>query len=214
MFGLFLIDHIFCSQIHESSVSYPILFAFHRSFEHSSIAQRSNDSNKTMNYEQEMEYQPPPNKWSNTAKNASTTPINKMESTNYSDDGDYDVEDAEYGEEVNYPYEEQHHDNVSREGSDVSDAEKYADRNSDPGVHVAEQNYGLPYDMAQGGGGGNMHGMNANLYPGMNNGQVAMPSGAESVSLGTATQTHEVRMPMLLSTFVSDWWDSHEMNAM
>ena len=44
------------------------------------------------------------------------------------------------------------------------------------------------------------------------NGQVAIgeggmamttAGGGESVSLGTATQTHEVRMPMLTSTFVS-----------
>lgn len=150
--------------------------------------------------EKEMEYQPQPKRW------------DKMESTN-SEDGDYDVEveDAEYGEEVNYSYNNQEQDphnqeieNISREGSDVSDADKYADRNSDPGVHVMEQNYSLPYDMGGGGGGNNMHGMNTNLYPGMNQGgNMPMPSGAESVSLGTATQTHEVRMPMLTSTFVS-----------
>lgn len=181
--------------------------------------------------DQEMEYLPAHTRkknnvmWSNAATNDNPYPsVNKMESTN-SDDGDYDVEgdEAEYGEEVHYPYGEDHgqdhhhntnmHDNiddVSREGSDVSSAEKYADRNSDPGVHVSEQNYSLPY-LPTGGGGappnlnsGMMHGMNTNLYPGMKHGNaVAMPSGAESVSLGTATQTHEVQMPMLLSTFVS-----------
>ncbi|KAL7518468.1 hypothetical protein ACHAWX_003290 [Stephanocyclus meneghinianus] len=179
--------------------------------------------------DQEMEYLPAHTRkknnvmWSNAATNDNPYPsVNKMESTN-SDDGDYDVEgdEAEYGEEVHYPYGEDHgqdhhhntnmHDNiddVSREGSDVSSAEKYADRNSDPGVHVSEQNYSLPYLPTGGGGGppnlnaGMMHGMNTNLYPGMKHGNaVAMPSGAESVSLGTATQTHEVQMPMLLSTF-------------
>lgn len=159
-----------------------------------------------MDYEQEMEYQPH-NRWSSHSSNHQIPPHN-MESTN-SDDGDYDVEvqGVEYGEEVNYPYEEQNTqenlEDISREGSDVSDADKYADRNSDPGVHVMEQNYSLPYDMG-GGGGNQMHGMNANLYPGMGQGgNVPMGSGAESVSLGTATQTHEVRMPMLTSTFVS-----------
>ena len=149
-----------------------------------------------------MQYQPQSKRWSGG---------NQIESTN-SDDGDYDVKDAKYGEEgVNYTYnaDEQEHDHIediSREGSDVSDAEKYADRNSDPGVHVIEQNYILPYNMGgeSGGGGNNMHGMHTKLYPGMNHGDnVPMPSGAESVSLGTAAQTHEVRMPMLTSTFVS-----------
>ncbi|KAL7503006.1 hypothetical protein ACHAXN_000865 [Cyclotella atomus] len=156
--------------------------------------------------EQEMEYQPQSKRWSNNSH-----PNNKMEST-ISNDGDYDAggHDAGYGEEVNYPYDNEDQDpnnqdemeDISREGSEVSDADKYADRNSDPGVHVMEQNYSLPYDMGGGGGGNHMHGMNANLYPGMNQGgNVPMPSGAESVSLGTATQTHEVRMPMLTSTF-------------
>lgn len=172
-------------------------------FYHRRNSDANNYNNINMEYtEQEMEYQPQPKQW------------NKMESTN-SEDGDYEVEvhDAEYGEEVNYPYDREKQDpqrneedmeDLSREDSDVSDADKYADRNSDPGVHVMEQNYSLPYDMARGGGGNNMHGMNTNLYPGMNQGgNVPMPSGAESVSLGTATQTHEVRMPMLTSTFVS-----------
>ena len=110
-------------------------------------------------------------------------------------------------------------------GSDVSSAEKYADRNSDPGVHCSEREL-LPvlpqgqytmegglYDegtaaggagnMGGSGGGGDGGGNGPNAPGGMTGGGGAggAPTGNESVSLGTATQTHEVRMPMLLSTF-------------
>lgn len=141
-----------------------------------------------MEYNQEISY--------DQAKHYSN---NNMESTN-SEDGDYPTQN-EYGEEFDYP-EEEELDLISRENSDAeSDADKYVDRNSDPGVHV-EQNF-IPYDM------GNAQ-MNT-LYSGMEGdvkvgeGGMAMTTagGGESVSLGTATQTHEVRMPMLTSTFVS-----------
>mmetsp|Transcript_12205 Transcript_12205/g.24925 ORF Transcript_12205/g.24925 Transcript_12205/m.24925 type:complete len:432 (-) Transcript_12205:288-1583(-) len=97
-------------------------------------------------------------------------------------------------------------------GSDISSADKYADRNSDPGVNAdydlpmlatplpnkagLPPSHGLPAGMTADG--------NLRLPPfgdnPLNNPHIP-PSGAESVSLGTATQTHEVRMPMLLSTF-------------
>eukprot|EP00986_Skeletonema_menzelii_P014938 scaffold10628_cov131-Skeletonema_menzelii.AAC.6 len=115
-------------------------------------------------------------------------------------------------------------------GSDLSSAEKYADRNSDPGVHCSERELlpvlpggqytmegGLYDDGAAAMGGGNMGGMGGDMIgptnaaggvvPGMTTGGGVAgggggaPTGNESVSLGTATQTHEVRMPMLLSTF-------------
>jgi hypothetical protein len=117
-------------------------------------------------------------------------------------------------------------------GSSVSSAEKYADRNSDPGIHLSEKDLlpvlpggqytmegglydeqgnppPLPRGGGVGGGGGNGQQTNiaaaaggagggAGVPPGSG---AAGPTGNESVSLGTATQTHEVRMPMLLSTF-------------
>ena len=121
-------------------------------------------------------------------------------------------------------------------GSDVSSADKYADRNSDPGVHCSErellpvlpggqytmegglydEHHGAAAAMGGGGGGGEMIGpTNAagGVVSGMTTGGGGVaggggdggaggaPTGNESVSLGTATQTHEVRMPMLLSTF-------------
>jgi len=112
-------------------------------------------------------------------------------------------------------------------GSDVSSADKYADRNSDPGVHCSERELlpvlpGGQYTMEGGlyddgaaamgaGSGGELGGGPTNAAggvaaPGMTTGGGGgagggAPTGNESVSLGTATQTHEVRMPMLLSTF-------------
>lgn len=122
-------------------------------------------------------------------------------------------------------------------GSSVSSAEKYADRNSDPGIHLSEKDLlpvlpGGQYTMEGGlydeqgnpppvpsrgggagvggvGGGGNGQQTNATAAGGAGgggpvppgSGGAAGPTGNESVSLGTATQTHEVRMPMLLSTF-------------
>ena len=115
-------------------------------------------------------------------------------------------------------------------GSSVSSAEKYADRNSDPGIHLSEKDLlpvlpggqytmegglydeqGNPPPLPRGGGGGD--GQQTNIaaaggaggggggVPPGSGGGAAGPTGNESVSLGTATQTHEVRMPMLLSTF-------------
>ena len=106
-------------------------------------------------------------------------------------------------------------------GSECSDAEKYADRNSDPGIDCLERELlpvgnGGQYTMTMAGAGlydaegpvpptGGAPGAGAvggGLAPGLTRGGGGgTPTGNESVSLGTATQTHEVRMPMLLSTF-------------
>lgn len=105
--------------------------------------------------------------------------------------------------------------NAGEGNSDISSAEKYADRNSDPGVHVpAEADYPLPPGQISpdtmmgvanigGSGGGTMSsGLPPNPLPhGSAAGVGAGGGDGGSVSLGTATQTHEVRMPMLLSTF-------------
>lgn len=110
-------------------------------------------------------------------------------------------------------------------GSDSSSAEKYADRNSDPGVEL-EAEYALPIhphhdplarrgSRAEDSLPANMAMTNAmdpnpglrldrdlapglppNPMPGLHG-----PGGGESINNETATQTHEVRMPMLLSTF-------------
>ena len=99
-------------------------------------------------------------------------------------------------------------------GSDVSSADKYVDRNSDPGVHCSERELlpalpGGQYTM-EGGlyvdhmGGGHTNAAGGTATSGVmagGSGGGASNGGNESVSLGTATQTHEVRMPMLLSTF-------------
>ncbi|KAL9187350.1 hypothetical protein ACHAXT_001453 [Thalassiosira profunda] len=105
------------------------------------------------------------------------------------------------------------------EGSDISSADKYADRNSDPGVHIAaEADYALPMlppHHSQGRIGTGPYPENVAMgdpnmglahpggtVPGLHGGNVAMGGGGqESVSLGTATQTHEVRMPLMLSNF-------------
>ncbi|KAL7544396.1 hypothetical protein ACHAWF_007774 [Thalassiosira exigua] len=147
----------------------------------------------------------------------------------------------------------------SDDSSSVSDAEEYADRNSDPGVRVAgEADYALPLlpegepmrvvpppqhaSMSGGLGrdvldpdsgpapgtergtmakhasapamgrspahavggivGGPGGGPPAVPPGGMTTGPLVSPGlGGETVSLGTATQTHEVRMPMLLPHF-------------
>ncbi len=93
------------------------------------------------------------------------------------------------------------------EGDDSS-AGDYADRNSDPGIDGhAEAEYALPVggkDMGVSGGAGGGGGLSFPIpHHGLTvgGGGGAMNSANESVSLGTATQTHEVRMPMLLSTF-------------
>ena len=80
---------------------------------------------------------------------------------------------------------------------------QYADRNSDPGVEVDDSEVDMPVPDC----GGMIPPPPAAPYGGPGaaggaaGGGAVVPSGAESVSLGTATQTHEVRMPMLLSTF-------------
>ena len=110
------------------------------------------------------------------------------------------------------------------EGSEVSSADKYADRNSDPGVDVnAEADYPFPSGNMEFGSGGLGGGLMTNDIMGNTNNDILHPytttmglppnptpnnntnnnnaRSGETVSLGTATQTHEVRMPMLLSTF-------------
>mmetsp|Transcript_29061 Transcript_29061/g.61662 ORF Transcript_29061/g.61662 Transcript_29061/m.61662 type:complete len:466 (+) Transcript_29061:862-2259(+) len=126
----------------------------------------------------------------------------------------------------------QHPSQSRDDGSDISSAEKYADRNSDPGVHVtAEADYALPImppgssrprrgsrpedtlpaDMAMTNvmdpnhlerAGGAASGLpHPNPVPGHHHMIGGGGGGGESVNNETATQTHEVRMPMLLSTF-------------
>lgn len=114
----------------------------------------------------------------------------------------------------------QHRHHGEEDGSDISSAEKYADRNSDPGVHVhAEADYPLPpnimpgYNSQQplgggGGGGGHPNDMAGAMQGGMAVNTHALglppnphPGAVESQSIGTATLTHEVRMPMHIPTF-------------
>ena len=111
-----------------------------------------------------------------------------------------------------------HNNEGGGDGSDVSSAEKYADRNSDPGMAVhQEADYALPimpghhpsqsrlHDGPHGASMGLTNVMDPNMGGGGGGGMggtgMGGPSGNESVSLGTATQTHEVRMPMLLPSF-------------
>jgi len=121
-------------------------------------------------------------------------------------------ENAEGGNEDEHNIEED--DDEDEEGSDDVSSPGDVDRNSDPGVHVhAESDYLLPptYNSQQPNEGGvspddNIMGTNL-AGGGMAMQTMGLPpnplphASGESVSLGTATQTHEVRMPMLLSTF-------------